>query len=191
MQYSTILILLSFILVSCGGEKSAKMNTDTEGESSHNAFYSNLLNLCGETFIGESTFPDEPDHDLVDTELRAHISGCDDNMIKIDLYRGGNTWHTTWVLERREAGLHLYHDHVGDIDEEELGEDHNTGYGGYADERGSSTRQYFPADDYTAGILPEAVTNVWMMEYNPETDTFVYYLERHGKPRFRAELIRQ
>jgi hypothetical protein len=63
-----------------------------------------------------------------------------------------------------------------------------TGYGGYADERGTSTQQFFPADDHTAEILPEAATNVWMMELTEDTGQFIYYLERHAEPRFRAEL---
>jgi hypothetical protein len=96
------------------------------------------------------------------------------------------------VLELRDEGLHLYHDHLGDVRTmEDLGDGDYHGYGGYADDRGSGIRQYFPADDVTAEMIPAAATNVWMMELDLENDRFIYYLERHDQPRFRAELYRQ
>jgi len=155
-------------------------------------FLENLSGLCGETFVGESTYPEDTAHALVGTELRTHISECDDEMVRIELYRDGDYWHGAWVLQMREEGLHLYHDHLGDVRTmDELGEDDAHGYGGYADDQGSTFRQYFAADEATAEMLPEAATNVWMMELDLENDRFIYYLERHDQPRFRAELYRQ
>jgi hypothetical protein len=89
--------------------------------------------------------------------------------------------------EPQKGGLHLYHEHIGDKVYPE-GEAPLTGYGGYADGRGSEWIQYFPADEATAEMLPEAATNEWRMELDPESGVFVYALERHGKPRFRASL---
>ena len=183
--YASILMLL--FLTACAGEETTELTPELPAETSQEAFFASMFSLCGETFIGESTFPDDPDHTLVDTELKATISTCTEEKIEIDLVRGGDTWHTTWVLERRDEGLHLYHDHIGDKEYEE-GEEPNTGYGGYANDDGSSTTQYFPADDHTAEMLPEAATNVWMMKLDPENGTFVYDLERNDEPRFRAEL---
>ena len=187
MKLPAYLLILIFIFVSCAGNDGTEITPELPAETAHEQFFSNLFALCGETFLGESTYPDDPDHDLVDTELRATVSTCTENRIEVDLVRGGDTWHATWILEMREAGLHLYHDHIGDKEYEES-EEPNTGYGGYADDRGSATQQYFPADDHTAEMLPEASTNVWMMDMNLEEGTFVYYLERHDEPRFRAEL---
>ncbi|MGM0739317.1 MAG: hypothetical protein ACQETM_09190 [Bacteroidota bacterium] len=156
------------------------------------AFFENVSRFCGETFIGESTFPENDDHVLVGTELRAHLSECDERIIRIELYRGGDYWHGAWVLEQRDDGLHLFHDHLGEVRSmEDLGDDEAHGYGGYATDSGSATRQYFAADDATAEILPEAATNVWMLELEPENERFIYYLERHDEPRFRAEFERQ
>lgn len=179
-RYISILTLY-FGFIACNGE------SDIDIESTQDAFFANLATLCGESFTGASTYPDEPDHALVDTELNAYLDRCDDEKIEIDLYRDGDTWHTTWILERRDNGLHLFHDHIGDKDYEE-GEEPLTSYGGYADDRGTSTVQYFPADDHTAEILPEASTNVWMMDLDLDEDVFIYYLERNEEPRFRAEL---
>jgi hypothetical protein len=180
------IVALCFLVAACGGNGDTSQ-TDVEYQDVRDGFFANLAMHCGETFEGASTYPDDPDHDLVDTELRAHVAECDEDKIEINLYRDGDTWHATWVLEYRENGLHLYHDHIGEKEYEE-GEEPLTGYGGYADDRGTSTQQFFPADDHTADILPEASTNVWMMEMDLEAGTFVYYLERHDEPRFRAEL---
>ena len=188
MRIPSQTIMIIFVLVTgvliLGCEREEVVEPDPQ-----EAFFQNLLALCGETFSGQATFPDNADHPLVDTELRTHLSSCDDTMIRIDLYRDTDYWHGTWVLERREQGLHLYHDHLGDVrNEEDLGEDDAHGYGGYADDRGSAVRQYFPADEVTAEMLPEAATNVWMMEIDLEAGQFTYYLERHDEPRFRAVL---
>jgi hypothetical protein len=185
MKLSAYLLILFFVLASCAGNDGTEITPDLPAETPHEQFYSNLFSLCGETFTGEATYPDDSDHPLVDTELNVNISTCTPERIEVMLYRDGDTWHATWILENREDGLHLYHDHIGDKDYPE-GEEPLTGYGGYADDRGTGLRQYFPADDHTAEILPEASTNVWMMEMDLENGTFVYYLERHDEPRFRA-----
>lgn len=187
MKNFYVSILVLFLFTACAGEETTDLTPELPADTPQDEFFASLFSLCGETFIGEATFPDDPDHELVDTELKATISTCTEEMIEIDLVRGGDTWHTAWILEKRDEGLHLYHDHIGDKQYEE-GEEPLTSYGGYANDEGSSTVQYFPADDHTAEILPEAATNVWMMELDPENETFVYYLERHGEPRFRAEL---
>lgn len=188
MKYLSVLVAVLFLFTACGNNDRAETATETDNDQNvHEQFFANLSSLCGETFTGESSYPEDPEHALVDTELRAHISSCEDEKIEIDLYRDTDTWHATWVVEKREGGLHLYHEHIGDKEYEE-GEEPLTGYGGYADDRGSEYQQYFPADDHTAEILPEASTNVWMMEMDLEDGTFVYYLERHDQPRFRAQL---
>ena len=51
---------------------------------------------------------------------------------------------------------------------------------------GTAQAQRFPADADTTKLIPEAVTNVWKLEINPETRQFTYSLERHGKPRYEA-----
>lgn len=190
MKKICLIVFVCLLFAACGEEETTDLTPQLPADNPQEEFFSTLFSQCGETFIGGATFPDDPEHTLVDTELRATISTCTEEKIEVDLVRGGDTWHATWVLEMRDEGLHLYHDHVGEQDEEDLAEDHNTGYGGYADDRGSSTTQYFPADEYTAEILPEASTNVWMIELNPEEGTMVYYLERNQEPRFRAELTR-
>lgn len=188
MKHLVLILALALLFAACGNNGDADTTADVPTETVHEQFFSNVTALCGETFSGESTYPDDPEHDLVDTELVVNIAECEDEMIKVRLYRDTDTWHATWVLEKRENGLHLYHDHIGDREYEE-GEEPLTGYGGYANENGSETTQYFPADDHTADILPEAATNVWMLSMDPDEGSLIYYLERHNEPRFRAQVF--
>ncbi len=195
MKYSVFTVLVAglFLFSACEqDDRPPEVTAPVEIPEVHVAFLDNLKDLCGETFTGEATYPDDPDHPLVATELRTHISQCEDDMVRIELIRDGDFWHGAWVLEMRDQGLHLFHDHLGDVRTmEDLGEGDFHGYGGYASDAGSGTIQYFPADEVTADIIPAAATNVWMMELDLENDTFIYYLERHDRPRFRAELNRE
>lgn len=187
MKKFALVLSLALFVVACGPDDETELTPEIPAETPQEQFFNNLFSLCGEEFVGESTYPDDPDHALVATELRVHVETCTDDMIKIVLYRDSDTWHADWILEKREHGMHLYHDHIGEKVYEE-GEEPLTGYGGYADDEGDATTQFFPADEHTAEILPEASTNVWMMDMDLENGTFIYYLERHNEPRFRAQL---
>ena len=47
------------------------------------AYFNNLTQLCGQTFVGASTYPDDPEHDFAGKRLVAHFSACDDAQIRI------------------------------------------------------------------------------------------------------------
>ncbi|AXJ01807.1 hypothetical protein CYPRO_2565 [Cyclonatronum proteinivorum] len=185
------LLALTFAFSACGSPEQADYQVPAE-TSAHDDFFANLQALCGETFTGQSTFPENEDHALVGTQLVTHVSECNDQFVRIELLReGGDYWHGAWVVERRDEGLHLFHDHLGEVrtmeELEASGDSH--GYGGFASDAGSAVQQFFHADDVTAEMIPEATTNVWMMELDLDNDRFIYYLERHEAPRFRAELF--
>jgi len=63
-------------------------------------------------------------------------------------------------------------------------------YGGWANDQGSSSKQFFEADQHTAKLIPAAKTNVWMIELDSKQGTLTYYLERNQQPRYRAQLKR-
>lgn len=181
-------LVLLFTFSACSSDKEPVVEPEAMNtEKIHKAFISNLSSLCGETFTGASTFPDTPENVLVGTELRAHISHCEEGLIQVDLYRDIDTWHASWIITEKVEGLHLFHDHIGAKEYPE-GEQPLSGYGGFADSRGSEFIQYFPADEATAEMLPEAATNEWRMEMDLQNGIYVYGLERHNAPRFRAEL---
>ncbi|MGF1669387.1 MAG: hypothetical protein ACFCU6_02990 [Balneolaceae bacterium] len=157
--------------------------SDRQEQSSQEQFFSLLQDLCGEEFEGDTVFPDDPEHDFYDAELYMKIESCTDNEIRIPFYVNDDR-SRTWVITRTDQGLLLKHDHR----DPETGIEHDlTQYGGYSNVHGAANVQYFEADDETAEMLPEASTNVWMLEVNPEEGKFVYYLERHDQPRYRAE----
>jgi len=199
-RYPFLLLALPlWMAAACGTDEAPDPADPTDAEVAetaaaeidpvHQAFFANLRRLCGETLTGDGVYPDDPEHPLVATGLRNHISECADGLVRIELYRnGGDYWHGAWVLEMRPQGLHLFHDHLGDERTEEDLDGAAHGYGGYASHDGTPTRQYFPADEVTAEMFPAAATNVWMMELDLDAGTFVYYLERNQDPRFRAEM---
>ena len=184
MKFKTItLILLPFLTLACSGESETDLTPQLEANTPQGEFFANLFELCGETYSGEATYPDDSDHELVDVELTATVETCTEEEIRIPFHAGEDK-SRTWVFTRSDEGLHLRHDHR-DTD----GTPHDvTDYGGYANEEGSETTQYFPADEKTTKMIPEASTNVWMVELQPESGKLIYYLERNEEPRFRAEL---
>lgn len=151
------------------------------------AFFNNLANMCGNQLVGESTFPDDPNHDFAGKKLVATINGCGPGYVSIPFHVGEDK-SRTWLIYKTNNGLRLRHDHRhedGTPDEETL-------YGGYSapykGEKPTQYKQFFHADDYTAELIPAAESNVWMLEYNPETQELTYYLERHEQPRYKAVL---
>jgi hypothetical protein len=150
---------------------------------SQDAFFQKVASFCGTSFTGQSSFPEDPGDAWRGKELVAHIKTCNPDEIRIP-FIVGEDHSRTWILRRVEGGLQLQHDHRhadGIADEVTL-------YGGTTLNNGSHLAQSFPADDYTAGLIPEAATNEWFLSFSEDGTELTYYLERHGKPRFRATL---
>ncbi len=148
-------------------------------------FFDRVRMLCGAVFEGSSTFPDDPEHPLHGKVLTAHVAQCGEDEILIP-FTVGEDRSRTWRLERSSEGIRLRHDHRhadGTPDEVTL-------YGGWADGTGTDNSQAFPADEYTAELIPEAATNVWTLSISPDGRELTYDLTRHGAPRFRAVLSR-
>lgn len=182
-KINTIFLLAGiFLIISCTGEET-DITPQINAETPQEEFFANMFEHCGETFSGEATFPEDDSHELVGENLVATIQTCTEEEIQIALAADGDQ-SRTWVLTRTDEGLRLRHDHINS----EGTPSDTTGYGGYATDDGTSTQQYFAADDSTAQMIPEAATNVWMMEIND--DRFVYNLERNNEPRFRAVLTK-
>jgi hypothetical protein len=147
------------------------------------AFFQKVASFCGVSFTGQSNFPEDPGDAWRGKELVAHIKSCNPDEIRIP-FSVGEDHSRTWVLRRVEGGLQLQHDHRhadGTPDEVTL-------YGGSTLSSGSHLSQSFPADAYTADLIPEAATNEWFLSFSEDDSELTYYLERHGKPRFRAVL---
>ena len=147
------------------------------------AFFRQLESLCGARFSGLSSFPEDPGDAWRGKTLVAHFKTCEANEIRVP-FVVGEDHSRTWILRRVEGGLQLQHDHR----HEDGTPDEITMYGGTTTSAGSELAQSFPADAYTAALIPEAATNEWFISFNQDGTELTYYLERHGQPRFRAVL---
>jgi hypothetical protein len=144
-------------------------------------FFENLRKLCGSTFEGATEFPEDPNHPLGGKKLTIHIASCSETEIRIPL-QAGEDKSRTWVLTLRDGRLLLKHDHR----HADGTPDVQTNYGGWATSEGSPERQRFAADEETAKLIPESATNVWTIEFDAAGEQFVYSLERHAAPRYKA-----
>lgn len=173
--------LLVAILISGCGKSETPSETETKQEN-QTAFFDQLAQLCNETLNGETVFPTDPRHEMHGSDLQMHVKECGEDEIQIPFYVDGDS-SRTWILRKTDDGLQLKHDHRhdnGTAYEE-------TNYGGYANGEGDENHQFFEADSFTVELIPEASTNVWMMEIDQENNKFIYYLEREDSPRYRAE----
>lgn len=154
-----------------------------ETPEAQKAFFENLKKLCGQRFEGTTRFPENADHPMVGKKLVLSVESCGERELRIP-FRVEEDRSRTWILTLSDRGLLFKHDHRHqDGTPEEV-----TNYGGWAAAGGTPLRQRFPADPETAKLIPEAATNVWTLEIDPEKRQLVYFLERHGEPRYRAVL---
>ena len=147
------------------------------------AFFDQVKSLCGARYEGKSVFPEDPGDAFRGQLLVAVIESCGDDEIRIPFLVGPDA-SRTWVLKPTAEGLQLKHDHR----HEDGTPDEVTLYGGVATDPGSPISQSFPADSYTANLIPEAASNEWFLSFSADGQKLTYYLERHGKPRFKAVL---
>ena len=148
----------------------------------HQTFLDNLRSYCGQSFEGWAVFP-EVDNTFAGQLLRVTFSVCDSGRVYMPFHVGSDK-SRVWQMTMTDKGLLFKHDHR----HEDGTPDDLTNYGGYADDRGNEWMQLFPADSFTAALLPEAATNEWTMVIDPGKKTLTYILKRHGELRFRAEL---
>ena len=135
-------------------------------------FWDLLSTHCGKAFEGKLVSP-ESDPRFAG-KLVMHVRSCEDGRLRIPFFVGEDL-SRTWVLTMDEQQLiQLKHDHR----HADGSEDAVTQYGGKATNTGSASMQFFPADAFTAGMLPAAVGNVWWITVD-ET-SFTYNLRRLG-----------
>ncbi|MFD2366626.1 hypothetical protein [Pseudoduganella sp. GCM10020061] len=164
----------------------AMLGNPAHANDSRDAFFAKLGSLCGATFEGASVFPRDAGDAFAGKKLVANVAKCGTNEIRVPFIVGEDR-SRTWIFTRTGGGLELKHDHRhadGTPDEQTM-------YGGMASGSGSAHAQSFHADAYTAKLIPAAATNVWTVSLSPDGKTLTYFLERDGKPRFKAELQRK
>jgi len=189
---STIKLISSFtlatLITACACSSCAPApNLDEMMSKPEADFFTTMQSLCGKTFVGKTVYPEDPNHDFANKKLVATVDECSDRVVRIP-FSVGEDHSRTWIIRPTYQGLLFKHDHR----HEDGTPDRITNYGGYSgsykDEAVTGTKQFFHADDFTANLIPDAESNVWMMEFKPDTKELVYYLERHQKPRYKAIL---
>lgn len=144
--------------------------------------WTELHRLCGQAFEGHVVEGTEPsDAAMRSQRLVMHVQSCSDSEVRVPFHVGDNR-SRTWVITRTSTGLRLKHDHR----HEDGTPDATTEYGG--DSRGrDGAAVEFPADAFTAKLLPAAATNVWTLSVDPAR-TLTYSLRRENSPRrFRLD----
>lgn len=152
------------------------------GELRGEVLWNALQPLCGKAYAGRMTEGTEPSDQAFGSQaMIMHVSECTATEIRIPFHVGENR-SRTWVLTRGEDFLRLKHDHRHEDGEP----DDVTQYGGDAVD-GEGLSVDFPADAYTAEMLPAAATNIWTIAIAPG-ETFAYTLRREEQGRrFKVE----
>lgn len=178
------MVCLTTVLLSVGSAF-AQHQTESRRLENQELYFARIKSLCGARYEGQSVFPEDPGDGFRDKLLVAVIQTCDEDEIRIP-FIVGDDHSRTWILKKTSDGLQFKHDHR----HEDGTADKITLYGGTAIGSGTQQAQSFPADDYTAMLIPEASTNEWFLSLSDDNSEMVYYLERHKKPRFKAILKR-
>ena len=159
-----IFSLLLFLALSVG--------SNAQGQAPSQKFWELLSSHCGKSYEGKLVSPDSDPRFA--GKLVMHVRSCEEGRLRIPFFVGEDL-SRTWVLTMDEQQLiQLKHDHR----HADGSEDAVTQYGGKATNTGSASTQFFPADSFTAAMLPAAVGNVWWITVD-ET-SFTYNLRRLG-----------
>lgn len=141
-------------------------------------FWNAMQPLCGKAFVGKMTEGTEPSDEAFGAQrMVMHVSHCSANEIRIPFHVGENR-SRTWVLTRDGSGVQLKHDHR----HEDGSADAVTQYGGKAALEDDDLSLDFPADVYTAEMIPPAATNIWTLRIEPG-ERFAYALRREEQGR--------
>lgn len=137
-----------------------------------------LQEICGQAFEGRLVEGTEPsDAEIGEQRLVMHVRSCSEDEVRIPFHVGPDR-SRTWVITRTAEGLRLKHDHR----HEDGSEDEVTQYGGDAREGGDPLSLDFPADAFTAQLLPAAASNIWTVTLEPG-ESFTYALRREATGR--------
>jgi len=151
-------------------------------DNSQKEFMSNLGKFCGKSFAGTAIYPEGDRNPFKGQALKVIFDSCTDKELRMPFHVGEDK-SRTWILTLDKNGLLFKHDHR----HEDGTPDEITMYGGYGKAGGSGFEQSFPADEYTAKLIPAASTNEWTFILSEDKKTLSYILKRDDQLRFRAD----
>lgn len=173
-------LLIYLVLMAAPGPGLAQ-----QGQDARDRFFMTLTGLCGARYEGAKTYPPDSTDSFAGKLLVATITSCTETEIRVPFLVGEDR-SRTWIFTRTIGSLRLQHDHR----HADGTPDSVTMYGGMARATGTPLAQSFAADEYTAKLIPAAVTNVWTVSLSADTNTLTYHLERDAKQRFTGVLTR-
>lgn len=179
-----VLLVMFFLVVACQRGKTPGTQEHAEQAESpvQQAFFERLASLCGESFQGTQIYRSPHGQSWEAQEMVIQVEECREDHIHIP-FRVGEDTSRTWIFLIEEGKLRFQHDHRhadGTPEEASL-------YGGFANESGTAFVQYFPADDYTAEVIPGGEGNVWTLAFDQDMTTLSYILQRNGELRLRVD----
>ena len=169
------LILMTILFTGCTSTRTSHLPATHNNQQQ---FWNQLEKICGKSFVGEVVAAPANDTTFKNKILVMHVRSCAENIIRVP-FMVGEDRSRTWVFSREGERLQLKHDHR----HADGTEDSITQYGGMTTNTGLSTLQVFPADQFTAQLLPAAATNVWWVEL-VAGKYFTYNLRRMGTDRW-------
>jgi hypothetical protein len=149
---------------------------------SHRHFLKSLSPYCGNTYEGKTIFPTDETDPFYGKTLKIYFKNCSKNEFRIP-FQVGDDNSRTWVLTADNKTLVLKHDHR----HADGTPDSVTMYGGISKDPKNPLNQIFPADAYTASLIPAAATNEWNLVLSEDGKTLSYILKRNNNLRFHAD----
>jgi len=151
---------------------------------SHDDYFNNIKQYCGQAFEGKVTVDNSASDSFVNKKLIMHVRKCTDTQLQIPFHVGDDS-SRTWIISKTGSGLSLKHDHR----HKDGTNDVSTMYGGHTLDAGWSTVQSFPADQYSKELfaaqgIPQSIGNTWQMFIYPTE--FTYRMIRDGRE-FRVD----
>jgi hypothetical protein len=175
-----ILPALLALAAGCGTGVDAPAPEALSPDEARNAFFGNLRERCGDEYPGRAIMAPETDDVFHPAYLGMHIVDCSDDEISITFFVDDDD-SRTWILERSDEGLLFTHEHrQADGSLYEI-----SGWGGWANDRGTELFQHFPDHRWDPEVVPEERRSHWRLRLDPENGQFVYYLDRGVTPAYR------
>jgi hypothetical protein len=172
--------VLLILAAGCGTEADSRATPALSPDEARSAFFENLRERCGDEYPGRAIIAPETDDVFHPAYLGMHIVDCSDNEIRITFFVDDDD-SRTWILERSDEGLLFTHEHrQADGTLYEI-----SGWGGWANDRGTELFQHFPDHRWDPEVVPEERRSHWRLRLDPENGQFVYYLDRGVTPAYR------
>jgi hypothetical protein len=183
---SGLALLVSVVLVACGGEQRRQDRTAAaSAQSPRDAFWQNLQQHCGNAYGGGLVLEPPGDDMLTGTEqLIVHFRACGRDTLLLPFHiekEAGTEWDRsrTWMFMRTADALELRHDHRhadGTPDEQTM-------YGAFTSGEGTPNRQEFILTERRAA---DGSALGWRIEIEPD-QRYTYGTIRGGEWTWRVD----